>query len=299
MNKGYIYLQRSIEDNPIVTKDNDYFRVWVHLLLNASHTDHPMIFDGEKRIIKRGEVLTSRKRLAEKCNVNEYKIERIIKWLKSEQQIAQQTDTKSRVISILNYDKYQKPHNKMHNNRTTTAQQPHTYNKLKEIKINEEGRDDLSQPGQAPENPVTDIWMLIHKRYNLDEWAWESYRKVIDGAIRRLGRDKLTQAIRDFLKDKEPGSDCRTLDKFMRWGVDEYVSARVEKQENVTTTKIYCPTCDAVREVERAVANVQFCTDDQDQMLSFNDYRQEKVHRQNNDPKWIQKQIDKSLYEQS
>ena len=55
MNKGYILLHRKVEDNPVVVKDNDYFRVWIHLLLNSSHSDHDMIFDGETRIPEKGD----------------------------------------------------------------------------------------------------------------------------------------------------------------------------------------------------------------------------------------------------
>ena len=40
-NSGFIALHRKILDNPIVCRDNDYFRVWLHLLLNATHTTVP------------------------------------------------------------------------------------------------------------------------------------------------------------------------------------------------------------------------------------------------------------------
>jgi len=129
--QGWICIHRKILDNPIVGKP-DYLSVWVVLLLLANHQEHSFIWNNKKQTCERGQVLTGRKELSRVSGVNEYKIERILKYLESEQQIAQQKTTKFRFITIKNYDQYQdkKQQNaqQLHNKRTTTAQQLHTNN---------------------------------------------------------------------------------------------------------------------------------------------------------------------------
>ena len=90
MTEGWIKLHRKVLDNPIVTKDNDHLAVWIWLLLNASHREHPAVFNGEKITLKPGQLITGRKKLAEECRISESKANRIISEFKSEQQIEQQ-----------------------------------------------------------------------------------------------------------------------------------------------------------------------------------------------------------------
>ncbi len=52
----------------------------------------------------------------------------MLKMFESCEQIAQQTFSKYRLVSITNYDQYQDIAQQTHNNCTTTAQQLHTNN---------------------------------------------------------------------------------------------------------------------------------------------------------------------------
>ena len=45
-NNGWIKLHRKLLDNPVVMKDSDHLAVWIYLLLNASHTEYPVLFGG-------------------------------------------------------------------------------------------------------------------------------------------------------------------------------------------------------------------------------------------------------------
>lgn len=117
---GYIKLHRKTLDNPVVCKDSDYLAVWIYLLLNATHKEMPTIFKGQKIILQPGQLITGRKVIADKFNISESKVQRILKTLKIEQQIEQQTSNKNSLISILNWDEYQKTNNKINNERTTS-----------------------------------------------------------------------------------------------------------------------------------------------------------------------------------
>ena len=267
MNKGYIYLERKTWDNPVVNKDKDHFYMWIYLLFRATHTERKILFGKETQMLNRGQVLTSRKRISKDCAVHESKVERILKSFETEQQIRQVSNSRSRIITILRYDEYQKKDNKSDNNRTHR-------NNVKVI-MNKERRDDLSGIMEIDESPIAKIWVIIHKRFNLDEWAYPSYQYTIDKAIKRLGDKKLEAAIKDFMKDKDPSGDCSTLQKFMNWGVDEYVAARV-KVEKKKTTDVWCTGCDSKKEVPWDKQYQTICQKCERQMLAYEYYKHEK-----------------------
>jgi ferredoxin--NADP+ reductase len=57
MSNGWIKLHRKTLDNPIVMKDKDHLAVWMWLLLNATHSDHDTIYEGERITLKAGQFI--------------------------------------------------------------------------------------------------------------------------------------------------------------------------------------------------------------------------------------------------
>lgn len=126
MEEGWISIYRKILDNPIVCKDVDFFTVWMYLLLNASHKEQEKIFKGKKIIIKKGQLITSRKTISEKFKISESKVQRILKSFEIEQQIEQQTSSKNRLITITNWNYYQQTEQQIEqqvNNKWTASEQ--------------------------------------------------------------------------------------------------------------------------------------------------------------------------------
>lgn len=135
---GYIKMYRSILDNPIVCKDSEVFAIWCYLLLEATHNEYETLFGNERIVVKKGQLITSRKSISNHFKINESKCERVFTLLKNEQMIEQQSSTKNRLFTILNWDKYQigEQQNELqvNNNRTTSEQQVNTNNNYKNIK---------------------------------------------------------------------------------------------------------------------------------------------------------------------
>jgi len=142
--QGWIKIHRQILNNPIVTKDSDHFAIWMYLLLEAQHKPYDKVFNGKRITLQPGQLITGRKVIANHLNVSESKVFRVLKFLKSEQQIEQQTSSKSSMITVLNWDTYQvgEQHieQQVNNNRTTSEQQVNTLqegkndnNEIKEI----------------------------------------------------------------------------------------------------------------------------------------------------------------------
>ena len=135
--QGWIKLHRKILENPIVCKDSDYFATWMYLLLNATHTEYSVVFKGEKITLKPGQLITGRKKIADKLKVSESKIQRILKAFECEQQIEQQPSNQNRLISIVNWEVYQtiEQQNKhqMDNKQTSDELQINTNNNIKKV----------------------------------------------------------------------------------------------------------------------------------------------------------------------
>lgn len=137
MENGYIKLFRKTL-NKGYYKDSEYAHLWIHLLLKANHKETELLWNNEKLIVKRGQFITSRNTLVKETGINRSKIERVLKFLKTEQQIEQQNLYTSRLITIINYDKYQSSEQEneqqVSSKRAASEQQVSTNNKDKKDK---------------------------------------------------------------------------------------------------------------------------------------------------------------------
>ena len=106
--KGWVKLFRSILDNPIAMKSLAHFGVWCILLLTATSKSRKAWFNGEEIILKPGQIITGRKQISDFFkDLNESKVQRVLKDFEGAQQIEQQTTSQNRLITLINWDKYQ------------------------------------------------------------------------------------------------------------------------------------------------------------------------------------------------
>ena len=75
---GYVKLYRNLLENPLVCKDSDHFAAYHYLILNATHKERRMIFRGKTITLKPGQLITGRKKIAEKFKIHESKVQRIL-----------------------------------------------------------------------------------------------------------------------------------------------------------------------------------------------------------------------------
>lgn len=194
MHRGWIKLHRKLLENPVVCKDGDYLAVWIHLLLNATSKEMDVEFGGSTITLKPGQLITGRKAIGEKYNINEHKVDRILKRLKVEQQIEQQSSSRGRLITILAWSEYQscKQQNEQQvsNERATSEQQVSTNKNVKEYK---NVKEDVYCPAEAEQivaymnkkwgtnyRPTTRATVsLIQARLN-EGFTTEDFIRVID-----------------------------------------------------------------------------------------------------------------------
>lgn len=129
MNNGFINIHRKILDNPISKKPH-WAWLWVYLLLRANWEETEIIWNGQITKISKGSFITGRNSLAKDIGIPPSTVEDILKYLETQQQIRQQKNNKYRVITILNWEKYQKSDIKSDNKATTSRQLADTDNNI-------------------------------------------------------------------------------------------------------------------------------------------------------------------------
>ncbi len=132
---SWFKVERNIFENGVINHDPHYLAVWIFLLRSAAYKSRQILFNGKPIELKKGQFITSRKSIAEKTNVDEYKVHRILKNFENAQLIEQQTTSKNRLITVLEPASEEKSAQQnalqTHSGCTSAAHQMHTNKKEK------------------------------------------------------------------------------------------------------------------------------------------------------------------------
>lgn len=104
--QGWIKLHRRVLKHWIF-QDSEYFKFWIYILLDVNHEDKKILWNKELVEIKRGEKITSLKKLSEEFNCSREKVRRFLELLKNDTMIDIVSNTRYTQITVLNYDSYQ------------------------------------------------------------------------------------------------------------------------------------------------------------------------------------------------
>lgn len=108
MVQGWIRLHRKLMDNKLWTEEKfSKGQAWVDMLLMANHKDTKILFDGRWREVKRGSIITSIVKLADRWKWNRKTVTAFLDLLESDGMIERESTHKSTQLIILNYEKYQ------------------------------------------------------------------------------------------------------------------------------------------------------------------------------------------------
>jgi len=162
---GWIKLHRQLIEWEWYTEPNT-FRLFMHCLLRANHSDSK--WRGKE--IKRGQFITSVDTLMAELELSRSKVRTALKNLESTNEIAMSISTRSRVVTVLQYDSYQDlattspSDNHEIANRSPTDDQPIATDK--NVKKNKNDKKEPLKPIVVPTNINPIAWS-----------EWTEYRK--------------------------------------------------------------------------------------------------------------------------
>jgi DNA-binding transcriptional regulator YhcF (GntR family) len=103
---GWVKLWRSM-DSHWTGQDGWSWAIFTKLIMWAYYKDKKTLVNGKVTEIKRGQVVTSAAEIANKLGFHRSTVEKRLKMFEEEGMIEQQVSFHGRIITILNYDKYQ------------------------------------------------------------------------------------------------------------------------------------------------------------------------------------------------
>jgi len=223
---GWIKLHRKFSDWEWY-QDSKMVHLFIHLLIIANHKDNN--WQGVE--IKRGQLITGRKKLSEETGISEQSIRTCLNKLKMTNELTIKSTNKYSIITICNYDKYQSilllPDHQINqqSNQQTTSKQPASNHKqedkelknkrIKEKKLNliNELKNYLNIYDKEMLNDFFDYWTEPNKsqtklRYELEK-TWDLSRRLKRWAKNYVPKKKSNILYKDEPKGRLP-SDKRT-----------------------------------------------------------------------------------------
>ncbi|EMF0271964.1 hypothetical protein KI116_001931 [Enterococcus hirae] len=203
--KGWIALHRNIRDHWVYQEKRVFskYEAWLDLLMDANHQNNKFLFDGQLIEVKRGEFITSVRQLCERWGWSNTKVNRFLKMLENDQMLIRKSDSQKTVITIVNYDFYQRNESKettaKRQQSDTETSQKHTNNNDKTMNNNVNNnnrRNNRKKRLYADDDPNKKLAILllklIRKNQNikepdLDKWA-NTIRLTIE-SDKRTGRE--------------------------------------------------------------------------------------------------------------
>lgn len=214
---GWLKWHRSIEDHWIA-KDIIAYRLFGYILAKANFRDSKTIFEGHIHIVRRGQLITSLRRLAEDLGIDRNAIQRRLKCLAEDSTIETQVRHRGTIITICNYDIYQGDENEVETQtRRESATErdmgapPNKKERIKEYK-NQGESTDVSPPlkSQKPKKS-TDTKSFIARYCEVYKARYQT-NPVISGKgagiasrlVKDLGEGECLNLIEAYLSMNEP-----------------------------------------------------------------------------------------------
>lgn len=153
--EGWVKTYRKIIQNDL-WKDKPFARgqAWIDMIMLAGHKDTEFLFDGCMLQLKRGEFVTSKRKLAERWGWSRSKVTKFLDELNSVQMCVAKSDSKKTTIKIVKYEEYQgfesimevskKPPKKPQKSHRSATEKPlkDTINNVNNIKNDKEVKEE-------------------------------------------------------------------------------------------------------------------------------------------------------------
>lgn len=173
---GWVKIHRKIRDNWIWDKP-EYLKAWLDLIFKANYEDKRVLFDGEINNLKRGQFITSTRKLSDEWGWSKDRVLNFLRLLEKDEMIHRESDRKRTLITIENYSFYQvcqdtdsdsNPDSNQDSNKDTDS--PQRRNK-EEKKTN---------TAELNEEKLRHDFNIIYKKYPKKVGKTKGYKKYCD-----------------------------------------------------------------------------------------------------------------------
>lgn len=111
MKDGWFAVKRGITSHDLFRSKPDRLMIWIWLIENACWKDTPHDIKGETVTVRRGQICTSERRIADKCGVGYQVVRTFLKRLQNERMINATVVRGKSIITLCNYESYQSSEN--------------------------------------------------------------------------------------------------------------------------------------------------------------------------------------------
>lgn len=251
--KGWIKTYRKLQDCWIWSDKEPFDKrsAWIDLLLTANHADKKLLFNGQLITVKRGQILTSIRKLSERWKWSINKVYRFLKLLENDEMLQRKSDNDRTLITIENYSVYQdKEYTNEYTNENSieyTMDTPSEYkqelkndknnilcsNSLNEQEIEEQKKNEIDKQQQRKE--LENNFEIIYKSYPKKKGkarGFDLYKgwlkgRDISGRKIKLTNRQIWSAIAMYKKEiEENGTELQFVqqfDTFMNKTILDYV----------------------------------------------------------------------------
>lgn len=216
--EGWIKAYRKISDNPLWTLEPfTKGQAWIDLLLIANHKEGQISVRGNIITVKRGQVGWSEVKLAERWKWSRNKVRRYLKHLETEQQIEQQKNSITSIITIVNYELYQGT--EQQNGQQTEHQ--------KDSRRNTNNNDKEKEEILTLFNYWIDQKIIKHKKLT------DKIKRKINSSLKDYSVNEIKSAIDNYKFILESPlyyfNYKWTLDDFLQRGLDKFIDLEIAK----------------------------------------------------------------------
>jgi len=159
---GWILLYRSLQEHWL-WKEKPFSRgqAWIDLIFTVNHENKKVPFDGGFITVKRGQTVTSLRKLSERWGWSVGKVSRFLNVLETDKMLTRNSDTKKTVLTIENYKDYQDKRNtkktQTEHRRNTGGTQTETNKELIKNYIKND-KENTAAGGGLPSADERPIW---------------------------------------------------------------------------------------------------------------------------------------------
>ncbi len=211
MHRGYVKIWRKMLDNPRM-QNPEFLALWVHLIFLATHKPIDKVFNGKRVTLRPGQFITGRRFLVEKTGISESKVRRWLEILENDQQIVQQKTSLNRLITIVNWDKYNQndqQNDQRMSNECPTNDQRMTTNKndknYKNVKTQHLLGVSPKKQAPAPERELLTKFGEMFK-YHMGTKYFASFKKdltLLKRIVDCYGREKTEELMEQFFSSDD------------------------------------------------------------------------------------------------